>query len=129
MKLLGFWNEYRDRFGNKSLVEENFNDNPYQNIDRILDYLSKGFPLGGLRTMGEDLKDGEHIGPLISYTDGEWFWTTEYMFYIKKYHLKIDPEFLVYLNKLDFTPSSRIEFSREKARDLSIFLSDELRNS
>ena len=126
-KLLGFWIEYREGFGSIYLKEESFNDSSNYNVEKIKNYLSNGIPLGGLRTMGQDLNDGEEIGPLITYTDGSWFWTTEYMFYLQKYNLKIVPQFLTHLEQRDFVPPHSADFPPEKTRELGMWLSETLR--
>ena len=39
-------------------------------------------------------RQNEIVGPPHVYSDGEWVWTADVMFYVEKYHIEIPIDFL-----------------------------------
>jgi hypothetical protein len=78
---------------------------PWENQDKLLDYLRSGLILGV--TMGADLMDwfdpGRKANPLIDgcrrggtteMTDGVWFWYAGLIYFVEKYNVRLPAEFV-----------------------------------
>lgn len=78
---------------------------PWQNQDKVLEYLRSGLVLGV--TMGADLADwfdrpnkanpiinGEFEGGTTCMTDGTWFWYAGLIYFIEKYNVRVPEEFI-----------------------------------
>ena len=102
-KRLGFYKEFRgEKF--PSLKEVVALDEREEELDsKILDYLKNGILLMSLRTWFTcPVFDEKMSGPSV-YIDGEWFWTTEYIFYIQKFQVEIPEAFISKMTHLKFT--------------------------
>ena len=52
------------------------------------------------------------------YKDEEWFWTTEYIFYLEHYQIEIPDAFIMKMVDAQFKAPDRSEFDIEVLRDL-----------
>ncbi|MEO1628471.1 MAG: hypothetical protein AAFV25_25210, partial [Bacteroidota bacterium] len=58
------------------------------------------------------------------YTDGEWFWTTEYIFYVNRYQIDIPDDFLLKMKSSSFKVPTESELGEEALANLQ----EEIRN-
>ena len=112
MKILGFWKGFR-REDMPSIFDENLIERTSKVDKRIINYLKKGIWLTRLRTTYDCPITGETIGTPTAYTDGEWIWTTEYIFYLEKYDILVSNEFYKHLLKKDFKTPDESTLSEE----------------
>lgn len=112
MKLLGFWKEYR---GDKlpPLEVETLQKRELPICSNIKKYLENGIWLNKLRTQFDCIITGETIGTPYIYTDGEWFWTTEYIYYIENYEINLPPEFLLTMTKHKYSVLTENELGED----------------
>jgi len=116
--ILGFWLEYRKNTSEKSLGDEAFGQDYGSLKEKIIQYLQGGINLLSLRTIFYDIKDKDEMGVPVIYTDGEWLWTTEYIYYIDKYDLKIDQAFLKYLLNRSFKLPTKEDIGMDRIIEL-----------
>ena len=75
-------------------MRECFSDVSYKGQNNIVAYLEKGKVTLTSPCFDRDIYTGEIIpGTLCLMTDGEYVWSSTLMYYVKKYNLRLDPEF------------------------------------
>ena len=101
MKTLRKFGFFSSRGGDRSLREA---VRPIQSVtdpseDKILAYLEAGHPYLMDAGIARDLIDSQHpvIGVPNVMTDGEWAWTQDVMYYIRKYHIRVPSEFIAHM--------------------------------
>ena len=69
---------------------------PREHESDVLNYLRGGTQVFMVPGLAVDLLNPEHvvIGPPNVFTDGEWTWSNELLFYIEHYHIEIPTAFL-----------------------------------
>jgi hypothetical protein len=118
MKLTGFITEHnniREAINLSELIDNSFQ--PNVNTDKIIKYLNNGVLL--LAWMGYffDEKSKRTIAPDSYFTDGIWVWPSYFSYYLEKYpSMKIDQEFLNYLEdrRFDFSTSEEFEIQKNE---------------
>ena len=69
--------------------------------DRMVAYLEAGHEYAIVAEIAIDLLDSQH--PVICVpnvcTDGEWAWTTDVVYYLKKYHIRLPAEFVATMER------------------------------
>ncbi len=109
-KILGFWKEYGWHNFSKKIEEENFFDRFYYNTEkRALEYLRSGISLIAIRRYVECIFTGEPIGSPTAYTDGEFVWTQEYIYYIQNGYLELPKNFRNHMETNHYKVPSREE--------------------
>jgi hypothetical protein len=102
-KILGVWEEYR--LNGKSIKNEinlKQDNNETKADSRIVNYLNNGIPFERMRTQVRCIFNDEIIGVPETYCDGEWIWTTEFIFYVKNYNLKLPTPFYNKIKERNF---------------------------
>lgn len=118
MQLIGFWKEFRTRRGGTvypSLFQNNSLKKREEKVDNeIIKYLKDGIWLNKARMIYKcPLEEKYTVTPII-YTDGEWLWTSELIYYYENYHVNISEEFLAYLEQRNYCNSTEEEIGEEK---------------
>jgi len=101
MVLVGFIKEIDLNIANAKSMEDMFlpDPNPVDDRAQIIAYLSKGLFLVGVMSRIND-NDGQPIGSLDYFTDGEFIWPIYYKYYMEKYgNFYIDDELLAKARK------------------------------
>jgi hypothetical protein len=95
LKSFGFFQEMPDAEAIEFLRGHKA-DEPRPNEEKILRYLRNGRELMAMTGLGRDLlSDSQQIiGPLMVFTDGEWAWTSDLIYYVHKYHIDVDADFI-----------------------------------
>ncbi len=111
MKTLGFWKGFRNK-SFPSIFDENLTKRTTRVDDRIMNYLKNGIWLTKLRTIFFCPITEATIDTTV-YTDGEWLWSSEYIFYLGKYDIEIPEAFIKYLVKKNFKIPTEKELEEE----------------
>ena len=74
---------------------------PAENDKAICQYLREGIALFPCNITANDIISPDHkeIGKLILLTDGQWLWPSDLEYYVKNYHLQLDPAFVETMRK------------------------------
>lgn len=94
---LKFICEYRefDDIDHLPSVKENVSDIPHGNKGKILKHLKSGKSIFATSTPIVDIFTGKPANiELCTYTDGNFTWTSEEIYYFEKYNLKLNDEFI-----------------------------------
>jgi len=91
MKLLGFWKELRSVNG-PSLFDEvkHKREKPISEVN--LNYLKNGVFLNKIRASFYCPITGDTLGHINTYTDREWVWTSEFIYYYEHYEINLPEE-------------------------------------
>ncbi len=118
MKILGFWKEYRGPKLPFLLKTETTLLRSKPIDSKVIKYLEAGIWLYKLRTKFDCIISGEKIGTPYVYTDGEWLWTTEYIYYLNKYEINIPEEFIEKMIKTKFVVPTEQELGSDLISEL-----------
>lgn len=71
------------------------------NKDKIVKYLQSGIVLAACGSVVEDIINPQNgiIGTPDDLTDGTWMWPADLSYYVERYDLKLDEEFLDHMSK------------------------------
>ena len=100
MKSLIHFDEFGKGMGFPSM-REFFCDETYFGMDKIVEYLQNGRTTYVTAAECEDVFTNQRISGVRSgMTDGNYSWNNTLAYYVKKYNLKLDDDFIQYvLNK------------------------------
>jgi len=104
MKFIGFLKEEDKNIRDGKHLDEMFTDLPIDERLRknIIEYLSSGLFLTGVMSYIYD-NEGNPIGNLDYFTDGEFIWPVYYPYYLKKYdNFLIAPKLLSHAQSNNF---------------------------
>lgn len=78
------------------LLENLQSEQPRPNEQAVLTYLRGGRQLLAIPGLSRNLLNPEKeiIGPPHVFSDGEWVWTADAIFYVEKYHIGVPADFL-----------------------------------
>ena len=100
LKRFGFFEESSPRVALQDLRELQMMG-PLDEEELVLQYLSEGTML--LEASGEAhdrFQDGSlPIGPADVYSDGEWCWSGDVIYYIRNYHIAVESQFFDWMMK------------------------------
>lgn len=115
MNKLGFWKEFYFRGDNLPSIHKNGSLKKRNDVidQDVINYLKSGVWLYKVRSIFECIITGEYVGTPYVYTDGEWFWTTEYIYYLENYDIFIPEEFLKKIVSNNYQPLSEEELGKE----------------
>lgn len=121
LRRVGFFRELRhgDRTGPS--IKEAVRQSPWQDEDRLLDYLKAGNLFVASPGVSDDVLDPSktRVTPFHLYTDGEWIWPYDLVYYIENYHVVVPPEFIEHASEMGWKPP-------ELSRDDLIRLEEEI---
>lgn len=93
MKSLIHYDEFGTNMGFPSMTDF-FHPTPYENMDKIIEYLEQGNPTYVRGELPKDVFTGERIPcEYIGMTDGVYSWNSVLPYYVRKYNLKLPKEF------------------------------------
>jgi hypothetical protein len=73
-------------------------ESPHEKEKEIFEYLEKGERFLSMMGAFHDVIDGKSFSGYDSYsTDGIWNWRSDLPYYIRKYHVRLSDEFMIYL--------------------------------
>lgn len=123
MNKLGFWKEFHFRGDNlPSIFEKGNLEKREEKIKpNVLKYLKSGIWLVKTRSVFNCVITEERIGYPCIYTDGEWFWTSEYIYYYENYNLEMPEEFIKTMESNCF--KIKEEIGKEKINTLTEYIS------
>lgn len=86
-------------------------DVPHPYEDKILLYLEAGTVFGVMPGIEEDVLafPPQVIGLTRVLTDGVWAWPEALTYYVRRYHINLPEEFVVYMRLHKWTPPSRVD--------------------
>lgn len=117
-KKIGFWREYG--WESESLKHSFlFPDRKLIPSAEVIDYLQSGIRLVTKRMMVNCIITEQIIGGPCCLTDGEWFWTIEYIFYLKKGMVKLPNELLTQIKDNNYQIPSKEHIGFSLLKDLS----------
>lgn len=95
LKKFGFFDEHTPDSAIK-LLHTLQSEGPAENEPKVLAYLKSGTMLLASAGIATDLLSDNHdiIGPPHIFTDGEWCWTADTVYYIESYHISIPVELM-----------------------------------
>ena len=84
-------------------IKELIQENPIEGKEQILKYLRNGKKGAYAPSKMIDVISGEVIpGELCCYSDGEYGWRSDTIYYFEKYNLKLEEEFIKSLKERGF---------------------------
>jgi len=125
MKFVGFIKQEDKNISTAKDITEMFVDSSTDILQKfaIIEYLKKGVFVTGVMSTICDLIDGEFIGTLDYYTDGEFIWPSYYPFYLNKYKtFKIDDELFNHAQKNKFQIR---EMSKDELEEIDLLFTVE----
>ena len=91
----------------------------------LIEYLNSGIPLIDIMEATPDVISGDRYvsGGSSILTDGEWIWRRDLQYYVDRYHLALDEEFMNHVRRAEFRivepqRDRLIELARKVARDI-----------
>lgn len=100
-------NEYKEYGGNYPSMKNYFEEQPYEGMEQIIDYLNNAgeitFSVAEVPTdafTGEFIKQEEY-----GKSDGEYCWMSTLPYYVKKYNLRLSAAFEKYVHNKKFDQS------------------------
>ena len=113
LKTIGFYRELRHGFKDGESILKQVNKNALENEIRVIEYLDSGKILCVSPGLIYDILDEqkEIIGSLDIRTDGIWAWPSDLSYYVKKYHLTLNNEFVIHMMKNDWIIPNKIDMS------------------
>ncbi|MER5642414.1 hypothetical protein ABT095_36435 [Kitasatospora sp. NPDC002227] len=98
---VGFYAELEpDRPGLYSgSIHDAISDEPYPDEADLVGYLGRGISLVDIMESGPDvISNDEYIAGCSSVmSDGSWIWRLDLPYYLSRYHLRLDPEFVAHV--------------------------------
>ena len=88
--------KYREIYNDNSLpsIKENIHI-PLENKDRILRYMKRFKSTSSSPAIVNDVITGERLSiPLECSNDGVFAWRSDIVYYLEKYDLRLDPDFI-----------------------------------
>ena len=87
---------------------------------KICEYLQNGIVLAACGRVSVDVLHPEKgiAGPLDEMTDGKWMWPGDLAYYVANYDLKLDEEFVNYMEANDWTVPNDLEIDED---DLEVY--------
>ncbi|GAB1695069.1 hypothetical protein [Krasilnikovia sp. M28-CT-15] len=106
MRTVGFFRELepkRPEVFVDSLVEA-VRPEPSDREDDIVNYLENGIPLVDIMESSRDVISGDRYvsGAPSILSDGVWVWRQDLPYYVQRYHLSLDPEFVRHAARSSF---------------------------
>lgn len=98
MKTLGFiWEHENIKNGIKNFKEFHYSISPRKS--EILEYLKNGETIAVTMNIIESLYEGDNniIGGVTYLTDGKWIWPNYLIYYLEKFNIEINNEFVDYV--------------------------------
>ena len=93
MKILNQYKEFGRGMGFPSM-KDFFQENKYENQDKIVAYLKAGKPVMVQTSVAKDVFTGAHLGTeKVFLSDGTYGWNSDLVYYVEKYNLKLPKEF------------------------------------
>ncbi|MEZ4886494.1 MAG: hypothetical protein R3E32_17285 [Chitinophagales bacterium] len=129
MNALGFWKEFYFRGDNLPSIFENGvltkkGEQDEKIHPKIIAYLKSGIWLFKARSLFICLLTEEVIGTPYTYTDGKWYWTTEYIYYLENYNLSIPTDFLEWIELNNYEIPKEEDFEKERIESLKEEIED-----
>lgn len=97
-KLLGYWKDYNWN-SPYSLKDSIIHAETYSYPEEIVAYLENSPRYLVSRSIETCVITGELIGSVGIISDGDWIWTREYAFYVRKGMIKIPNAFIKHIKK------------------------------
>ena len=96
MKYLGEYSELENNNPRLPLLDKNVSNIPHPRKDVILSYLkNKKYEDGAMPASKRDIFNNDFIcGDCLSYTDGEFAWDFETVYYFEKYNMNLPEDFI-----------------------------------
>jgi len=103
MKFIGFIKKFdpKNPFSVELKDYGSSNDLKSDELIKIIEYLKSGVSIWDWMEYWFDEND-EPIGGAEYYSDGEWVWPLYYIYYLVKYKISVDHDFLAHCRKNDF---------------------------
>jgi hypothetical protein len=102
MQFQGFWREFNSNKELPSIFEDVQSSYDYSEKEKVISYLNNGKFILGTRHFVFCPITQEKIGSPEVYTDGNWAWTSMLIYYVKKYSIKINEDFLKAMEMQNF---------------------------
>lgn len=75
-------------------IKEDFATQPYENQEKIAQYLENGKTTFVSAALPTDVITGKRMnGELFGMTDGEYYWMSHLSYYVRKYNLRLPEDF------------------------------------
>ena len=89
-------------------------------IDRVAGYLDGGVAVLRAPTLIDDHLDGTRRGcvPMVYLTDGEWVWSGEHRYYLRRYGILPEADFLRSMESHEYRPPAVTEADQRSALEL-----------
>jgi hypothetical protein len=83
-------------------------DQPSPDEQELISYLERGIPLIDIMEAGQDVisGDGYIAGCSSLLSDGTWIWRLDLPYYLSRYHLRLDSEFVEHVRSTHYEAPS-----------------------
>jgi hypothetical protein len=99
----GFWREfYSKNHDRASIFDDVKNVSVLKEKDKILSFLKEGLLVAASRQIVYCPIYKTVIGTQEVFTDGEWFWTIEAIYYVEKHDIAIPSAFIQHMKNHEF---------------------------
>lgn len=82
-------------------------NSPQENEAMILKYLQSGTQVVAVAGLATDLLSlgGDIIGPPNEFSDGVWSWTSDVIYYVERYHIRLADDFIAHMKRNNWIPT------------------------
>ena len=92
---------------NVAAIRARVADGPQVDEERIVQYLRRGVGFAATCYF-EDVIAGRGVEAVVFMTDGEWVWTNALLYYVERYHWRVEPEFVAHMQSMGWrVPAER----------------------
>ena len=104
LKRVGFFRELDHGMENGASLKDSVLQKPQANEDKIIKYLKTGIVYCNSPGLVMDVlvKENGVIGNLNILTDGEWIWPSDLSYYVELYHVKLNEDFVMHMEKVNW---------------------------
>ena len=124
IRIFGLWQEYGWRKQGVPFNAKMLSPKGTFTVDKdIISYLLAGNLVMGFRTTVSCLIYGDQIGSPSIFTDGQVFWTNEYLHYIEQGMLEVDDEILNSIKTHNFKCPTSVELGQDRLIEYAQWIS------
>ena len=118
LRHVGYFRELDRRISSGPTLEDSRSDTPLVQEDRVVAYLRDApVVMASPELLTDVLDPSVGIGTLAVHSDGEWTWRSDLAYYVERYHVRLDPDFVVHLAARDWSPPAAVGITADDLFD------------